>query len=84
MPALPEKDFDALEGRLAATLKPVRAQHVFVQNIRQRIAATGPAIAVRRAPDPRSFLILLTGLLSAFVLAAAVARLLFFLITLSK
>ena len=84
MPTTPDKDLNQLEGQLAATLKPIRPQHAFVQNVRQRIAATGPAVGVRRAPDPQVFLLMFTGLISAFILVAALARLLFFLLARSK
>ncbi len=84
MSAIPDKEFNDLEGHLAATLKPIRPGHAFVQNVRQRIAATGPAVGVRRAADPQAFLLMLTGLISAFILAAAFARLLFFFLSRSK
>lgn len=79
-----EKDFNELEGHLAATLKPIRPGHAFVQNVRHRIAATGPAVRVRRASDPQAFLLMLTGAISALILVAALARLLFFLLSRSK
>jgi len=76
--------FGELEVQLAATLQPVRPEHTFVQNMRQRFVAAGPAIAIRPAPNVQSFFVLLTGLLSAFVLVAVGARVIFFLLTRSK
>ena len=84
MSRIADRDFDQLEGQLAATLRPVRPQHAFVQNMRHRIAATSPAIAIRRVPDPSAFLMVLTGVLSAFLLVAALVRVVFFLLSRSK
>jgi len=82
MPRKPENqshNFDELEGQLAATLRPVRPGHTFVQNVRQRIAVPAPVVAIRPPPDVRSFLVLLTGVVSAVVGAAVGARVFFFL-----
>lgn len=73
------RNFDELEGQLAATLRPVRPGHTFVQNVRQRIEVAAPAVAIRPAPDVRSFLVILTGVVSAAVVAAISARVIFFL-----
>jgi hypothetical protein len=50
-----------------------------VQNVRQRIEVAAPAVAIRPAPDVRSFLVILTGVVSAAVVAAISARVIFFL-----
>jgi len=84
MPRIADQDINQLEGQLAATLKPVRPQHAFVQNVRQRISTSSPAVAIRHAPDPSSIIMVLTGVISAFVLLAALARVLFFLLSRSK
>jgi hypothetical protein len=73
------RNFEELEDQLAATLKPVRPGHIFVQNVRQRIGVAAPAVAIRPAPDVRSFLVIMTGVVSAVVVAAISARLIFFL-----
>jgi hypothetical protein len=72
-------NFDELEDQLAATLKPVRPGHTFVQNVRQRIGVAAPSVAIRPAPDVRSFFVILTGVVSAVVVAAISARVIFFL-----
>ena len=73
--------FEDLEDQLAATLKPVRPEQTFVQTVRQRIGAAAPLVAIRPAPDARSALVILTGVVSAVVLAAVGARVIFFLRT---
>lgn len=74
-------DFDELEDQLAATLKPVRPEHTFVQSVRERIAAARPDIAIRPGRDVQSLLVVVTGVVSAIVLAAVSARVIFFLRT---
>ena len=84
MPKIAENEIDQLEGQLAATFRPVRPKHTFVQNVRQRIAGSSPAVAIRHAPDPRSLLMVLTGVISVFLLVTTLARVLFFLLSRSK
>jgi hypothetical protein len=84
MPRKPLPDsqnFDELEDQLAATLKPVRPERTFVQNVRERIVVAAPVIAIRPARDVQSLLVVLTGVISAIVLAAVGARVIFFLRT---
>jgi hypothetical protein len=84
MPKKPVADshnFDQLEDQLAATLRPVRPEHTFVQSMRERIAAGRPDVAIRPGRDVQSLLVVMTGVVSALVLAAVSARVIFFLRT---
>jgi hypothetical protein len=76
--------FNALEDQLAATLRPVSPQHAFVQTVRQRISVSAPVVSIHRAPNVRSFMVVLTGVVSALALVAVGARVIFFLLTRSK
>jgi hypothetical protein len=82
MSAKENTDFGTLEGQLAATLKPVPPQQAFVQNVRQRISlAAAPAVAIRPGLEASSWLITLAELFSIFLLAAVVARVIWYLLS---
>jgi hypothetical protein len=74
------EELNALEGRLAATLKPVPPQQAFVHNVRRRITVAAPVIAIRPTPGVNTWLVTVAMVLSVFVLAALVGRVLLLLL----
>lgn len=73
------EDFETLEGKLAATLKPVPPKQDFVHTVRQRMTLAAPVIAIRPGPDLSGWLMTLAEVVSALVVIAIVARVLFML-----
>lgn len=66
--------FNALESKLAGTLKPVAPRREFVRGLESRIKTNRPLAIVSRLAGVHSALILIAGLLSVGVVIALLMR----------
>jgi hypothetical protein len=71
---------DTMEAQLQAAFKPVKPSREFVKTVKNRINLSSPAVAIRRASNPNSLLIILGSVLSALVLILTVTRALYYLL----
>jgi hypothetical protein len=71
---LDSEQIDAIEGRLAGTLKPVRPPKDFVQRLRGHIRVPGGRAIIVRLRDWKRLLLMFGGILSGAVLILTVAR----------
>ena len=84
MQARPKDPLDNLEDRLAATLKPVPPEQAFIKTVRQRISLAAPVVVMRPGPDLSQWLITVTEVASVFLVAALIARVVWYLVGRSK
>jgi hypothetical protein len=67
-------ELDALEGRLAGTLRPVMPRHEFVQRLRSRIRVHRSGELVLRLQDWTRVMLVFGGVLSGTVVILTLAR----------
>ncbi len=70
---------ESVEAQLQAAFKPVKPSREFVKTVEHRIKFSSPAVAIRRASNTNTLLIILGSVLSALVLIVTVSRALYYL-----